>query len=68
MFFFLECRAGKYGKNCEERCECYNGANCEPETGKCICAPGYLGANCQHEQIGLKKMFILYIKIRFFYF
>lgn len=59
--YYLECRSGKYGKNCEENCECYNGAKCEAETGKCKCAPGYLGANCQQEHIGqnffLKKIF-----------
>lgn len=33
-------------KNCEQQCECYNGASCQHITGECECAPGYVGPKC----------------------
>ncbi|VDO45390.1 unnamed protein product, partial [Onchocerca flexuosa] len=53
---FVACRPGRYGKNCEYRCECYNGAICDRVTGQCTCAPGYLGATCQHEQFDIESV------------
>lgn len=37
------CQNGKYGLQCKENCECYNGALCDHITGKCTCTPGYQG-------------------------
>uniref|UniRef100_A0A1I7XTN8 EGF-like domain-containing protein n=1 Tax=Heterorhabditis bacteriophora TaxID=37862 RepID=A0A1I7XTN8_HETBA len=47
------CRPGRYGENCAHKCQCYNGATCDRKTGKCGCAPGYLGPTCQAEMKGL---------------
>ena len=49
MGLVLACRAGRFGKNCQEPCQCYNGASCDKVRGTCQCAPGYLGATCQQE-------------------
>ncbi|VDL80751.1 unnamed protein product [Nippostrongylus brasiliensis] len=49
IFHFSMCRQGRYGENCVHKCQCYNGATCDRKTGKCTCAPGYLGPTCQHE-------------------
>ncbi len=38
----LPCAAGYYGDDCQNVCNCHNGAECNHITGKCICAPGEL--------------------------
>ncbi len=43
----IECPLGRYGTNCEGKCECLNGANCDTETGKCICLNGWSGPKCE---------------------
>lgn len=55
----LACRHGRFGKNCEQKCECYNGARCNKETGACKCVPGYLGPTCQLEHTGKILKFLL---------
>lgn len=37
------CTEGYYGQDCQDKCECMNGAKCAPETGQCFCPPGYQG-------------------------
>ena len=37
---FPACPVGRWGPSCGHRCPCYNGANCDPVTGACSCAPG----------------------------
>ncbi|XP_013928577.1 PREDICTED: multiple epidermal growth factor-like domains protein 6 [Thamnophis sirtalis] len=43
------CPADRYGENCTQECHCANGASCHPVTGRCLCAPGWVGATCQQE-------------------
>lgn len=40
------CDPGTHGENCQAKCRCQNGANCHPETGLCICTPGWTGTVC----------------------
>ncbi|XP_070563073.1 receptor-type tyrosine-protein phosphatase kappa-like isoform X2 [Ptychodera flava] len=42
------CGAGKWDENCGENCrECHNGGMCDDTNGRCICAPGFMGDNCE---------------------
>ncbi|KAI8498317.1 transmembrane receptor protein tyrosine kinase [Branchiostoma belcheri] len=42
------CPKKKWGQNCEEDCPaCYNGGQCDHNTGECTCAPGFMGNNCE---------------------
>uniref|UniRef100_A0A8C5LFL0 Multiple EGF-like-domains 11 n=1 Tax=Jaculus jaculus TaxID=51337 RepID=A0A8C5LFL0_JACJA len=43
----LPCPSGTWGLNCNESCECANGAACSPSDGSCACAPGWLGDTCE---------------------
>ena len=43
---FTDCRAGKYGENCKETCQCENGGTCNIVTGHCLCPDGFIGPNC----------------------
>ncbi|XP_060676532.1 platelet endothelial aggregation receptor 1-like isoform X2 [Hemiscyllium ocellatum] len=36
-----------WGPNCSQRCECRNGGQCDPLTGRCSCTPGYTGLVCE---------------------
>lgn len=47
FWYFAECPPGFYGASCGRRCQCRNGANCDPVTGQCSCQPGYTGYFCQ---------------------
>ncbi|XP_071813578.1 uncharacterized protein [Apostichopus japonicus] len=42
------CSSGRWGPpGCTGICDnCYNGGVCDDETGRCICAPGFMGQNC----------------------
>lgn len=43
-----ECPKGRWGLGCQEICPaCEHGATCEPETGACLCRPGFTGSRCQ---------------------
>ncbi|VDM72548.1 unnamed protein product, partial [Strongylus vulgaris] len=54
---YLACSVGLWGPSCQRRCDCENGANCDPETGACICPAdlnfllllGYQGKRCEEE-------------------
>lgn len=37
------CRKGFFGKNCSEMCQCSKYASCDPISGFCNCADGYIG-------------------------
>ncbi|XP_071854474.1 angiopoietin-1 receptor-like isoform X2 [Apostichopus japonicus] len=43
------CPAQRWGPDtCDGICDnCYNGGICDENSGKCICAPGFKGANCE---------------------
>ncbi|VDO81505.1 unnamed protein product, partial [Heligmosomoides polygyrus] len=43
------CSVGLWGPSCQRKCECDNGANCDPETGACICPSGFEGIRCEKE-------------------
>lgn len=48
LFVFLKagCPEGTYGSNCQKSCKCMNGGHCDPVSGTCDCAPGFIGADC----------------------
>ncbi|EGT53453.1 hypothetical protein CAEBREN_02239 [Caenorhabditis brenneri] len=46
-----ECRAGRCGESCMNKCQCFNGASCNPKTGQCSCSPEWLGPTCQVEML-----------------
>ncbi|KRY35694.1 Multiple epidermal growth factor-like domains protein 11 [Trichinella spiralis] len=51
IIVFSACPVGMYGKNCEMKCQnCVHsdGQNCHPDTGQCLCLPGYQGVHCEH--------------------
>ncbi|XP_077509024.1 limulus clotting factor C-like [Amblyomma americanum] len=41
------CPPGRYGRWCEERCQCQNGGTCDTKTGACACPPSFTGAHCE---------------------
>ncbi|KAJ1362897.1 hypothetical protein KIN20_022615 [Parelaphostrongylus tenuis] len=43
------CSKGLWGPSCQRKCDCENGANCDPETGSCICPSGFHGNKCEEE-------------------
>lgn len=47
LFSFSACPNGRYGPSCGKICDCGNGARCHPETGSCICTPGWIGKDCR---------------------
>jgi len=40
------CPRGSWGPDCGHTCPCQNGGWCDPVTGDCTCAPGFLGVTC----------------------
>lgn len=46
-----ECSANRYGPDCEQTCQCQNGAQCEPRSGRCSCLHGWIGASCQEGEV-----------------
>ena len=44
------CRRGRYGPNCEFRCNCENSASCDAVTGTCVCQEGWLGPRCSQNK------------------
>ena len=44
----LDCPEGRWGLGCQEICPpCEHDATCAPETGACLCRPGFTGSRCQ---------------------
>ncbi|XP_036787659.2 N-acetylglucosamine-1-phosphodiester alpha-N-acetylglucosaminidase isoform X1 [Manis pentadactyla] len=43
------CTNGSFGEDCARRCQCQNGAACDPAQGTCTCPPGFTGDTCAQE-------------------
>lgn len=43
-----ECTVGRFGANCQLKCNCQNNGTCDRVTGTCRCGAGYYGLNCEH--------------------
>ncbi|XP_058426093.1 N-acetylglucosamine-1-phosphodiester alpha-N-acetylglucosaminidase isoform X2 [Diceros bicornis minor] len=43
------CPNGSFGEDCAEKCQCQNGATCDPVQGTCTCPPGFTGDACVQE-------------------
>lgn len=43
------CSNGSFGEDCAKKCQCQNGATCDPAQGTCTCPPGFTGDNCVQE-------------------
>jgi len=41
------CPLGRWGVQCEGRCSCANGGQCEKASAKCVCPAGYSGEHCE---------------------
>lgn len=44
----ISCPPGKFGKNCKKKCDCTNGAECDPYDGSCHCKRGFQGTKCEN--------------------
>lgn len=40
------CTSGFFGEDCAQKCQCHNGATCDPVQGTCACPPGFAGDTC----------------------
>lgn len=40
------CSSGSFGEDCAKKCQCQNGAACDPVRGTCTCPPGFTGDSC----------------------
>ena len=49
------CPSGSYGEGCKKKCECYNGAGCDPLNGNCRCKPGYRGSKVSRKAISCRS-------------
>ena len=56
---FSAFRPGRFGQDCGQMCECYNGAQCDPVTGQCRCSQGWLGPRCQRGDFGMEVLIIM---------
>ena len=45
-FLIAACLPGRFGKYCLQECSC-SGSDCDPRTGKCLCASGKMGPKCE---------------------
>ncbi|XP_037669947.1 N-acetylglucosamine-1-phosphodiester alpha-N-acetylglucosaminidase [Choloepus didactylus] len=43
------CTNGSFGEDCARKCQCQNGAACDPVHGTCTCPPGFFGDTCARE-------------------
>ncbi|XP_006747557.1 N-acetylglucosamine-1-phosphodiester alpha-N-acetylglucosaminidase-like [Leptonychotes weddellii] len=43
------CSNGSFGEACAMKCQCQNGAACDPVRGTCTCPPGFTGDTCGQE-------------------
>ncbi|XP_006895303.1 PREDICTED: LOW QUALITY PROTEIN: N-acetylglucosamine-1-phosphodiester alpha-N-acetylglucosaminidase [Elephantulus edwardii] len=43
------CTNGSFGQDCAQKCQCQNGAACDPVHGTCTCPPGFTGDLCAQE-------------------
>ena len=44
---FAACPKGFYGNQCALKCDCQNSVDCDHVTGRCQCAPGWHGPQCE---------------------
>ena len=44
--FKTVCPEETFGDNCQQECQCQNGASCNHVDGTCICSAGYTGTTC----------------------
>jgi hypothetical protein len=44
----ISCPPNYYGPKCKKKCDCANGAECDPYDGKCHCTKGYQGVKCEN--------------------
>lgn len=51
-----ECPADRFGSDCQDRCECLNGAQCDGQTGRCVCQPGWTGQHCENGKIIYRRL------------
>ncbi len=54
--FVSECPAGRFGSDCQDRCYCLNGAQCDRQTGQCVCQPGWTGQRCENGKIIYRRL------------
>ncbi|XP_066298000.1 uncharacterized protein [Branchiostoma lanceolatum] len=47
-----QCAAGEYGAGCTQRCDCNNGATCDPVKG-CVCVGDWTGPKCEDKKFRL---------------
>ncbi|KAF3688778.1 Multiple epidermal growth factor-like domains protein 11 [Channa argus] len=45
------CESDYWGPHCSNRCQCQNGAKCNPITGACVCTDGYQGWRCEEPSV-----------------
>lgn len=46
-FPVLGCNSDFWGPHCSNKCQCRNGAKCNPITGACVCTDGFQGWRCE---------------------
>lgn len=51
VFVVSECAAGRFGSDCQDRCECQNSGQCDRQTGQCVCQPGWTGERCENGKV-----------------
>lgn len=44
----ITCPPNFYGDKCKKKCDCANGAECDPYDGSCHCKRGYQGTKCEN--------------------
>ncbi|XP_072172636.1 receptor-type tyrosine-protein phosphatase S-like [Diadema setosum] len=43
-----KCPSGMWGESCDQSCDqCLNGGSCDPDSGLCVCPPGFMGTICE---------------------
>lgn len=47
LHVYTECVTGRFGADCQQRCECENGGQCDRQTGRCSCSAGWIGERCE---------------------
>lgn len=45
------CTSGSFGEDCAKKCQCHNGATCDPVRGTCACPPGFTGDICMQGKL-----------------
>lgn len=53
---YTECVAGRFGADCQQRCECENSGQCDRRTGRCSCSAGWIGERCEKGETTSEKL------------